>query len=424
MRIDVLTIQNFNGFSKREFRFNPHFNLIIGDNGAGKSTVADALSVALGSWFLGIKGYARAVPIDQLEVRVEAHTFYDRFTFEKQFPARIEASGVAMGAEFTWARELGKERGHTTTVDTKEICAAAMEAERKVRANETVTLPLICAYETERCWFETPHRKRTKKHENSRQLPSRLDGYRDCVNFNIEESAVTDWIRSEVSAGEQRREETLAWKVVRCAIEGCVEGVSGLYYDERYRDLVADISPFGPQMLRNLSDGQRIMITFVADIARRAATLNPHLGEDVLMKTPGVVVVDELDLHLHPNWQRKIIHDLKRTFPAIQFIATTHSPQLVGETRPEEVFLLSTQGVNHPLRSYGIDSSRILTEIMRSRDRSLEIGELENLIATLIDEEKLDDAKSMVSKLESELGADDPEILRSRALIDVLESTR
>lgn len=83
----------------------------------------------------------------------------------------------------------------------------------------------------------------------------------------------------------------------------------------------------------HLSDGQRTLFAMIGDLVRRAVLLNPHLGDKVLEETPGIVLIDELDLHLHPKWQRRIIEDLRRTFPKIQFIATTHSPFLIQSLR-------------------------------------------------------------------------------------------
>src|ERR1019366_3957288 len=98
------------------------------------------------------------------------------------------------------------------------------------------------------------------KNEAARQLPSRLDGYRDCIDFNIQESSFLDWIRAEVSAGQQRGEETIAYRVVRDAITACVDGAVWIYYDARYNDLVVNMKEHGYQLFHNLSDGQRIML--------------------------------------------------------------------------------------------------------------------------------------------------------------------
>jgi predicted ATP-binding protein involved in virulence len=202
----------------------------------------------------------------------------------------------------------------------------------------------------------------------------------------------------------------------------CVEGAKSLYYDGRYKDLVVVLNEGGPQLFDNLSDGQRIMLTLVGDLASRAAILNPHLGDAALRETPGVVIVDELDLHLHPKWQRRVIHDLKTTFPSFQFIATTHSPQLVGEAKADEVMLLDGGETTTPPRSFGIDSSRILEEVMGagSRDQFVE-GLLTGLFKS-IDDEDFENARCELADVEAKLGPDDPEVTRARALMTFLES--
>lgn len=179
-----------------------------------------------------------------------------------------------------------------------------------------------------------------------------------------------------------------------------------------------------PQMFRNLSDGQRIMLTLIGDLAKRAVTLNPHIGRDVLQNIVGIVTIDELDLHLHPKWQRRVIHDLKRTFPRIQFVATTHSPQLIGEALPEEIRILENYGVSLPARSFGVDSSRILEEVMHASPRNVETKILLSRMAELIDREDLVGAKELLRQVEGKLGESDPEVTGANTLINLLESTR
>ena len=418
MRIDHLTVENFNGFDHREFDFNPQFNLLVGENAAGKTSVLAALSVALGRWFLGITGYANILGIDAKEVRVVAHPHQDSYTFEKQFPSRIETCGQVLGRELKWTRELIREGGKTSSVDAKTISTVASGAERRVRSGEEITLPLICTYGTERLWFEATHRPNKKREGGKGRLPSRLDGYLDCINFTIQESAFLDWIRAETSASIQSQPtETIALRTVKSAIVGCMEGAVSLYYDERYKDLVVNFDQDGHQLFQNLSDGQRIVLTLVGDLVKRATTLNPHLADRVLSQTPGVVLIDELDLHLHPKWQRHIIRDLKTTFPSIQFIATTHSPQLIGEAEPEEVILLGNQQPTNPAQSYGMDSNWILKYVMGAdeRDSSIKIKleEVEKLIVNL----DLEKARSKVNELRAEIGAH-PDLVRFSARID------
>jgi predicted ATP-binding protein involved in virulence len=424
MRIDRLKIKNFNGFKDREFDFNPHFNLVVGDNAAGKTSLLDALAVSVGSWFLGISGLAKGPGIDGAEVRVEAHHHLDIYTFEKQFPARIESSGLVMGKPIGWIRELKGEGGRTTSVDAKAISDAASDAGRRVRAGEDVTLPLICTYGTERLWFEKSHRQRRTARGANGQMPSRFDGYRDCFDFTIQETALIDWIRDQATVSLMGKGPT-ALEVVRGSIIRCVEGALSLYYDGRYKDLVVLMdAPYGPQLFKNLSDGQRIMLTLVGELARRAVTLNPHMGMAALQNTPGVVLIDELDLHLHPRWQRRVIHDLKTTFPSFQFITTTHSPQLIGEALRDEVRILDHDETTTPPRSFGIDSSRVLEEVMGARPRDGLVEDLLSRLSKSIDAEDFERAAQLLSEVEAKLGPDDPEVTRARTLMSFLESSR
>ncbi len=174
--------------------------------------------------------------------------------------------------------------------------------------------------------------------------------------------------------------------------------------------------------MSNLSDGQLILLTLVGDLAKRVAILNPHLGHEGLRKTPGVVTIDELDLHLHPKWQRRIIHDLKNTFPSLQFIATTHSPQLIGEAHPDEIRLLDDGQTTTPARSFGIDSSRVLEEVMGTASRNDSVEKLLTRLFQSIDDEKFDSARELLSEVEAQLGPDDPEVTRARSLMAFLES--
>ncbi len=422
MRIDHLKITNFNGFESRTFDFNPSFNLLVGDNASGKTSVIDALAVAVGSWFLGLRGIGDSPGITPDEVRLVAHRHLDSYTFEKQFVSRIECSGLVMGKVLVWARELQREGGRTTTKDAQAISEAASEAERRVRAGETITLPLICAYGTERLWFETGHHKPKSEGDRTRRMPSRLDGYRDSFDFTIQETALIDWVRDQSTVSPEIQKDTIALSAVKRAITGCLEGAKSVYYDGRYKDLVAVLEPNGAQRFQNLSDGQRIMLTLVGDLARRAAILNPHLGDNAVRDTPGVVLVDELDLHLHPKWQRRVIHDLKTTFPSLQFITTTHSPQLIGEALPDEIRVLDGSETTTPPRSFGIDSSRVLEEVMGASSRNASVADLLARLSKSIDDEDFDLARALLSEAEGTLGPDDPEVTRTRAVMAFLES--
>jgi predicted ATP-binding protein involved in virulence len=145
-------------------------------------------------------------------------------------------------------------------------------------------------------------------------------------------------------AFQQNGAFTPAYQAVRQALTRNVQGATDVTFDAKLGEMVVDFAASPRQPFTNLSDGQRCILALVGDIAQKAATLNPHLGANVLSETPGIVLVDELDLHLHPKWQRNVIEDLRTTFPAVQFICTTHSPFLIQSLRSgEELVMLDGQ---------------------------------------------------------------------------------
>ena len=423
MRIDRLTLKNFKGFASREFNLNPRFNLFVGDNATGKTSILDALTLAIDSWFIGMKVGEGIGGIRPHEVRYATHQYEDSVSFEPQYPSRVEASGVVMGHTLSWNRELSKEGGRTTTAGAKELTAIATEADRKIREKIDVDLPLVCSYGAERLWYETSHRVR-KGNDTAKLRPSRFDGYRDCTAFEIQETALLKWIEAEILISQQRGSDTNALAVIKKASVSCVDDAETIYYDPRVKDLIIVMKRRGHVMFHDLSAGQRIMVILIGDLARRAITLNPHMGRDVLEKTVGIVTIDELDLHLHPKWQRRVIHDLKQTFPRIQFIASTHSPQLIGEALPEEIRVLEDWDVSIPERSFGLDSNRVLQEVMHAPERNEETHQLLSELADKIDKEDLDSAKKIVGQVTKKLGDGDPEVTGANTLISLLESTQ
>ncbi|HET6841084.1 MAG TPA: AAA family ATPase [Candidatus Angelobacter sp.] len=424
MQIQRLTIKNFKKFRECQIDFDPHFNLFVGDNATGKTSVLDALAIAIDSWFLGMRTAERAGGIDGKHVNLLAIPQPDSTTFEKQFPAVIDVQGLVQGQPIQWVRELLREGGKTTTGRTKEIVSLAEQADQAVREGKKIVLPLICSYGAERLWYESLHHKPKKKDDITPRRPSRFDGYRDCTAFNIQETDLITWMQAELSASRQRGTPTLAWSAVKGAILSCVEYTTEVFFDDLLNEFIVRMENLGDQVFSNLSDGQRIMLTLIGDLVRRIMMLNPHLGDKALLETPGVVLIDELDLHLHPKWQRRVIHDLKRTFPCVQFVATTHSPQLIGEALPDEICILENGGVFRPKRSFGVDSSEILEEVMKSNRRNIEIDRLLKGLSELIDQEDITRARQVLSQVEARLGANDPEVTGANTLINLLESTR
>jgi predicted ATP-binding protein involved in virulence len=169
--------------------------------------------------------------------------------------------------------------------------------------------------------------------------------------------------------------------------------------------------------VRQLSDGERGILSMVLDLARRLSQANEG-ASDPLIEGRAVVLIDEIDLHLHPKWQRQIVHNLRAAFPRCQFIATTHSPQVIGEVEHDRIQIIADGQVYSPTHSYGVDSSRVLGEVMRSDQRAKEVQILLTEVSQVIGRQLFDRARELLSQIVERLGETDPEVTRIRTLLD------
>ncbi|MCL4499708.1 MAG: AAA family ATPase, partial [Chloroflexi bacterium] len=172
--------------------------------------------------------------------------------------------------------------------------------------------------------------------------------------------------------------------------------------------------------VRQLSDGERGVLALVLDLARRLSQTSSG-GVDPLAESEAIVLIDEIDLHLHPKWQRQIVRNLTSAFPRCQFIATTHSPQVIGEVEHSRIQIIADGQVYSPTHSFGVDSSRVLEEIMNADPRAQEVQELLSRISAEVGSQHFEEARKLVAKLSERLGENDPEVMRALTLIDFME---
>jgi predicted ATP-binding protein involved in virulence len=364
MKIEQLEVKNFKGFAHKVIEFSPQFNMLVGDNGTGKTAVLDALAVGIGTLLLGFDDIVSR-SIKSQEIHHIDRELGQITTFEPQYPVIVRCRGkINETKTLTWARSISKKGGRTSNKEAKSLIQYATHCQQQVRQGEKIILPLISYYSTGRLWLQ-------KKEKSLEVLSpgSRMLGYVDCLEPASGEKMLMRWLKTMEMAAIQRQVPMKVLEGLRTAIKNCLEGCEAIYYDIQQDGLVTTLADKHSYPAHLLSDGQRTILAMTADIAYRTAVLNPHLGDRAILETPGIVLIDELDLHLHPNWQRKIIKALRTTFPLIQFIATTHSPTIVQSLQPGEVINLNdydmgeyydksiedilewVMGVNNPQRS-------------------------------------------------------------------------
>jgi predicted ATP-binding protein involved in virulence len=203
-------------------------------------------------------------------------------------------------------------------------------------------------------------------------------------------------------------------------------GCSNLHVDEKKKTLLIEKSGVTLDV-KQLSDGERGVLALVLDLTKRLAQANPYL-ENPAKEGKAVVLIDELDLHLHPKWQRTIVDQLTRTFPNCQFIATTHSPQIISQVQPKSITFLAREGdqvvVKPATQAYGLDTNWILESLMGVDSRPKPTQELIDQIENLLQEGELELAREILKKLRKMLHGDDGEVIRLEASIDTLEALR
>jgi predicted ATP-binding protein involved in virulence len=180
-----------------------------------------------------------------------------------------------------------------------------------------------------------------------------------------------------------------------------------------------DPSNFQKLEVNQLSDGEKCLLAMAGDLARRLALANPGMPDP--LEAEAVVLIDEIELHLHPSWQRRIIEDLTRPFPKCQFIVTTHSPLVLSSVEADNIYLLDGEQATRPsAATFGRDSNAVLSEVMDVTERPRPIMDALEKIAHLIDTEKLKQAREELKSLSTTLGSHDSEIVRLNAFIDFL----
>jgi predicted ATP-binding protein involved in virulence len=428
MRIDAIKVRNFRGFDVSRWEFNPSINVFVGENGTGKTALLDALAVGAGAYFLGVDGVsARAIARD--DVRLEEDAGDDSLAVRSRYPIELEFEGSVFEYPYHWARALTGSASKTTYANAQALSNAVYDHTRRRREGPVETWPLIAYHGTGRLWVQ----KRSLAATPSKRPRSRLDAYKNCLEAASDEKRFLDWFKAMEWIAFQEKSEPNALRVVRTTLQSLVPGCVDLRYRSKEGELVAVFADGRRLPTRLLSDGFRTVLGLASDLAWRCAALNPHLGERAALETSGVVLIDEIDLHLHPNWQRRIVDDLRRTFPRVQFFMTTHSPFIVQSLRAGEVIPLSGPAhLDVPPYQQGVED--IATGVLGVNDvarsaRFLEMKEAAERFVTLLDGQAEGDAQAFEAAKRRYLDlasryADDPAFLATLEVEGAMRGVR
>ena len=432
MKLKKIRITNYRCFKEADIDFDNHTTLIVGKNGAGKTAILDAVAVAVSTFLLGIDGgVSRSISKD--DARYEFHDLDGTVDPQHQFPVNIESTGDCLdNHDVKWVRSLNSESGNTTVKEARELTNISKDTQKRIMTGDkSLILPLISYYGTGRLYAQ----KKEKKNIKSLTEFKRQVGYVDCMVAESNEKLMLNWFQIQTLKSLQKQQRTgkvekpLLLRTVEAAICKCFERISSsknasIVFDLDTHRLVLDFESVDGSLQKfamdEMSDGYKNTLSMIGDIAYRMAVLNPILGDKVLEETSGVVVIDEIDLHLHPKWQQTIISDLNTIFPKIQFIVSSHAPAVINSVRKEQIRILDNGEIYMPAaQTYGRDANSILREVMKVSERPADIKRRMDLFYVYMDENNYKEADNVLTEIEAIVGTTDPDIAAARTSLDL-----
>lgn len=346
-----IKLKNFRKFDDSTYELNPQMNVFIGKNASGKTTVLEAATVILGAYLTAFKEYVPSrfghniSDDDVLKKALKPVKNIAVTSSVKQFPCTVSSQIMWDKGIKKCTRSLEKEGGRTKFIGKNPMREFVEEWEKAIKAadgsDEDQIYPLVLYLSSARLWNEN----RTGEIE---RIPGRTDAYQRCLDPKRGNQTSFEYIKllgslaSEENDGIPLPAYEVIMDAVRYSLQEELSPGQQVLYSSRYGEIAVK-NPDGTVInFSALSDGYRNVIKIVTDIATKMCILNPYLEKDTLKRTPGVVVIDELDLSLHPTWQRRIVRILKELFPKIQFICATHSPFIIQSLEPGELIALDT----------------------------------------------------------------------------------
>lgn len=400
MTLEALSLTNYRGFEKLNLSFEKDVTVIAGVNGVGKSSLLRAIALLLSNTNRNLRLTRESAQKFQRE------DFYNN-SKEATATLTIKAADSIFDVEIkSFVRRSNLTnfdlRGKTDQVNHENMLSMLFTPRRQLPSRPR-KLPADQPFEPSAAF--------------SLALKDREVGLRDFMQ----------WFRAQERTSENNPRKQKVLNELRTVISDLMPEFTNLRIQEKpYLSLVVDKlgKPFS---LHQLSDGERGLLAVVFDLTRRLAIANPE-SNNPITEGEAVVLIDEIELHLHPKWQRHVMRRLRDKFKNCQFIITTHSPQVIGQVKGRQLRLLSHDEAGKvfltPItQAFGMDSSWILQNIMGVPARDYETEQQISKIYDAIDQEKYKEARSITEKIRVEIG-DFPELQEAVALLDRFELLR
>ena len=407
-------MQNYKAIEELEIELKPGVNLLIGDNGSGKTSVLEGIAVALGGLFVNVVGVStKNIVKDDVRMKVKV-IGESSGNVEYYDPVSVGCTlCVTDEQEFKWNRVKEEVSAAHTKIDDKNVCAWM----KKLTNNSDSELPLISFQSAARAW-------RVKRGDFGTELKKKLNdrrcAYIGCLDSSMDVKSIQQWcLKQEVVALQKGtvREYEMFKNIVMSFMKEINEFkyMPSIYYSPQFNELVyKDEKTENP--VSKLSAGYQSLLWMVMDLAYRTCLLNPELKSRDQVN--GIVLIDEIDMHLHPKWQWNVIEALRKTFINVQFIIATHSPIVISSAEEANLILLNdAKEVNYLPDCYGYEVEDVLRYRQESVSRPKKVKILVDEIENAIDDTDFDKADADLERLKVILGEDNSEYKKTAGMI-------
>lgn len=441
MEITRYRLRNIGSFTDLTVNLAPteqypsNVTVFIGNNGAGKTSLLKSLATSL-SWFVARlkseKGNGTHIQETHIlntensgaisiEIQDSISNIVNLGTYND-----IDAESIS----YEWT--IAKSRTGKKSEFNSHLVGVTLLADiyrTRLTENENANLPLIAFYPVERSVIDIPLKIR-EKHQFLQ-----IDGYDGALDNAVNFRRFFEWFRErEDVENENFKNMVQAYK------EASIEVVQRayMYEDEQLNAVRQAIHTFMPDFnnlrvqrkprlhmavdkngqtlnVSQLSQGEKSLMALVGDIARRLAMMNPSL--DNPLHGDGIVLIDEIDMHLHPQWQRSIIQRLQTTFPNCQFVLTTHSPLVISDIKDILVYSIEDGELVELPSLYGQDANNVLLQHMDTDYRNEAVNEAVARALDALQDNNLDKAAQVITQLEADIGLNNLEVMRLNALL-------
>lgn len=416
MYLKKVHIKNYKAIEELDIDLKPGVNLLIGDNGTGKTSVLEGIAVALGGMFVNVAGVSTKNIVKD-DVRLKIKPLGDSSTSVEYCEPVLAGCTlhVSDGQDFTWNRVKEEVSSTHTKIENKDVCIWM----KKMTNNSETILPLISFQSAARAW-------RVKRGDFGTELKKKLDdrrcGYIGCLDSSMDVKSVQQWcLKQEVTVltKEKKIREYEMFKAIVASFMKEInelENTPEIYYSPQFDELVyKDDKTEMP--ISKLSAGYQSLLWMIMDMAYRVCMLNPELESK--NQISGIVLIDEIDLHLHPKWQWNVIEALRKTFENVQFIIATHSPIVISSSKETNLVLLDNeQEVSYLPDCYGYEVEDVLRYRQESVSRPKKVKVLVQQIENAVDDIDFDTALVLLENLKTVLGKDNSEYKKMAGIIE------